>query len=99
MRTCPCGVPRRSGGHNCRACHAAYLRAWRAVHGQTDEQRRRSNARSYLHVYISRGKIQRGPCAVCGEANVLARIRDYARPLEVTWLCKRHHRPPMLRRL
>lgn len=56
----------------------------------TAEQRRRANARSYVHVYIRRGKIERKPCEVCGG---IAQMHhdDYSKPLAVRWLCKKHH--------
>lgn len=31
------------------------------------------------------------PCAICGEGNVQAHHSDYTRPLDVTWLCTKHH--------
>lgn len=49
------------------------------------------NARSYLHVYIKRGKIKKIPCAVCGQRRVEAHHADYNKPLEVVWLCREHH--------
>lgn len=78
----------------CKACHAAYMRRWRAERGGhaglSSEQRRRSNARAYANVYLSRGKIQREGCLRCGgEAEM--HHEDYSKPLEVTWLCREHH--------
>ncbi len=32
------------------------------------------------------------PCYVCGGSEVQAYHEDYAKPLEVTWLCRVHHR-------
>ena len=37
------------------------------------------------------GKLVRQPCVVCGEP-AQAHHEDYSKPLEVTWLCFRHHR-------
>lgn len=51
------------------------------------------NARSYLNVYVKRGKIQRGPCVVCGLLKVEAHhYNGYDHPLDVVWLCPQHHR-------
>lgn len=76
----------------CKACHAAHMRLTRPKHSDLpDEQRRKANARSYLHVYIRRGKIEKQPCLFCGNQNVEAHHHDYSKPLEVTWLCKDHH--------
>lgn len=31
------------------------------------------------------------PCAVCGSPNSVAHHEDYSKPLEVVWLCQKHH--------
>lgn len=39
------------------------------------------------------GRLAKEPCLFCGENNVHAHHRDYAKPLDVIWLCpKCHHR-------
>lgn len=48
-------------------------------------------ARAYLNVYIQRGKIKREPCMFCGLLKVQAHHRDYAKPLQVDWVCQVHH--------
>src|SRR5262245_20668349 len=40
---------------------------------------------------IETGKLTRLPCEVCGETKVDGHHDDYNRPLEVNWLCRRHH--------
>lgn len=37
------------------------------------------------------GKLQRQPCEVCGDPRVDGHHPDYAKPLEVRWLCRTHH--------
>ena len=37
------------------------------------------------------GKLQQKNCEICGEEKTDAHHEDYHKPLEVTWLCKRHH--------
>jgi len=37
------------------------------------------------------GAMERKPCEVCGRVKTEAHHEDYARPLEVRWLCKSHH--------
>ena len=36
-------------------------------------------------------KIEKQPCEVCGDPNTHAHHNDYSKPLEVRWLCPRHH--------
>jgi hypothetical protein len=67
------------------------MRTWRQSHPLTGEARKRQNARAYLKVYIRRGKVKRQPCEVCGR-KAEAHHTDYSKPLEVRWLCTRHHR-------
>lgn len=72
----------------CHDCHAAHQRKFRPRHSQlSPEARKRANARSYAHVYLKRGKLQRQPCAVCGEMEAQMHHPDYDKPLEVIWMC------------
>lgn len=88
---------RGRGGKNpypasyCAACHAEYTKAKRKSWDSLNpEQKRRSNARAYANVYLRRGKLKRLPCEVCG-AWAQMHHDDYSKPLEVRWLCRRHH--------
>ena len=67
------------------------MRKWRKDHPLTEDQKVRDRARSYANVYLSRGKLQRGPCEDCGVTHEDQPVRmhheDYSKPLEVTWLC------------
>ena len=93
MRTgvCKCGNPSRYSAGYCYGCHAAYMRRWRKTHPMTAEQRVRSNARAYVHVYLRRGTLKRGLCSVCGNPNTQPHHGDYSKPLDVVWLCVKHH--------
>lgn len=48
-------------------------------------------AHRILQSAVRRGEIQRQPCAVCGAKGEHAHHDDYGRPLDVVWLCLRHH--------
>ena len=48
-------------------------------------------ARSASHEAIISGKLVRQPCETCGELVVEGHHDDYTKPLEVRWLCKKHH--------
>ena len=40
---------------------------------------------------IRRGELVRLPCCVCGEKKSEGHHVDYSKPLDIVWLCKRHH--------
>lgn len=85
--------PRRAGGKQrwCKSCHNIYIREFRKNYSYTEEDRLKNNARSYLRVYIRRGKVARGLCEVCGDPKTVGHHNDYTKPLQVKWLCKKHH--------
>lgn len=76
----------------CKSCHAKHMRDNRPKHSQlSDEQRLKAIARSYLHVYVKRGKVRHLPCSVCNTFPSEAHHPDYTKPLEVIWYCREHH--------
>lgn len=100
MKPCSkCGVlhnRRRTGRRKnqfqayCALCHAAYMRATRPRHRDlSTEARWKSNARAYANTYQKRGKLVPQPCH-CG-AKAEKHHHDYSKPLEVEWLCRKHH--------
>lgn len=40
---------------------------------------------------IRNGELERMPCELCGSLDVEGHHEDYAKPLAVRWLCKKHH--------
>lgn len=49
-------------------------------------------ARVFLNNAVRDGRAIRLPCRVCGDPKSQAHHDDYSKPLEVEWLCFRHHR-------
>jgi len=50
--------------------------------------------KKYSHDYdhaIRDGKIEKFPCSVCGNIASEGHHEDYTKPLEVIWLCRKHH--------
>lgn len=64
------------------------------IAGIATSQRRypsKHHARVQLHNAVIRGQIKKQPCEVCGIVKVDAHHPDYSKPLEVKWLCRKHH--------
>lgn len=52
----------------------------------------KTNARQAVRRAVLRGKLMRQPCQVCGATDkVQAHHHDYSKPLDVEWLCPKHH--------
>lgn len=58
---------------------------------QVERYPERVNARKLVHNAIKDGKLVRGCCVICGKEKAHAHHEDYSKPLEVIWLCRRHH--------
>lgn len=92
-------------GHtwDCRDCHSASTRRWRAKNRESVLRSRKLSlekglkdgtllAIRKLHSEIAKGKITRKPCVMCGnEKSQAHHWRGYDFPLDVMWLCARHH--------
>lgn len=48
-------------------------------------------AHNAVHRALKAGKLKRQSCEVCGCSDVEGHHDDYSKPLEVRWLCKKHH--------
>ena len=48
-------------------------------------------ARTKVSNSIRCGKLIKGPCVKCGSNNAQAHHPDYSQPLNVIWLCIKHH--------
>ncbi len=48
-------------------------------------------AGNMLHSAIRDGRLIRQPCEVCGDIKSQGHHDDYSKPLEVRWLCFKHH--------
>jgi hypothetical protein len=57
----------------------------------TPEQLLRIEARAKVRLALSSGKLTREACEVCGTNGGHAHHDDYSEPLNVRWLCRRHH--------
>ena len=65
---------------------AEYQRAHRMRHPE------KYTARNILNNAVRDGRVIKYPCEVCGDAKSQGHHADYSKPLEVRWLCFKHHR-------
>lgn len=49
------------------------------------------NIRSQVTMARNKGEIVPKPCEVCGKEKTVGHHDDYNKPLEVRWLCYKHH--------
>lgn len=57
--------------------------------GYIDPQK--AAARAAVQSAVRAGRLRQQPCVICGAPKSQAHHEDYSKPLEVTWLCSRHH--------
>lgn len=55
------------------------------------EQRLRNRAYAAVAKGLEKGLLTKSPCQVCGEEKTQAHHDDYKKPLDVRWLCIKHH--------
>ena len=48
-------------------------------------------ARNIVQKAILSGKLVKGVCEICGDTDTEAHHEDYSKPLDIKWLCKKHH--------
>ena len=59
---------------------------------QKERYPEKTKAREIVKSAVRSGKIIKGECKICGDDNTYAHHIDYKNPLEVIWLCRKHHR-------
>jgi len=52
----------------------------------------KDKARAAVTRGLRNGSLEKQPCEICGDEKVEAHHDDYSKPLEVRWLCFKHHR-------
>jgi hypothetical protein len=99
---CKCPLPeseRRSCGagksYRCKRCDNALRAERRKRFGKSSRPRRyepaKESARQKVARAVRSGALVRCCCQVCGANNAEAHHDDYAKPLDVRWLCRAHH--------
>ncbi len=60
-------------------------------HGKKPPDPLKEKARQITKYAVKVGHITRRPCEVCSSTKVEVHHPDYNKPLEIMWLCKKHH--------
>ena len=63
-------------------------RSRKAWQERNEEKRRAHNAVSNA---VRDGRLEKKPCEICGNPDSQGHHEDYSKPLDVRWLCVRHH--------
>lgn len=56
-----------------------------------ETQPHKVSARAIVTKAVRSGALSKHPCAICGNPKTEAHHEDYDKPLDVIWLCRRHH--------
>lgn len=84
----PSGSLKRS----CRLCAAERLRKHRASGRRQPEDPVKRAARKIVERAIREGRLVQSACGECGAQRAHAHHEDYSKPLDVVWLCPKHHK-------
>jgi len=79
-----------------RQANSRYLKSHPDGVARRSKKYRQANPEKYkahtaVHSALRNGTLVRGVCEVCGETVVEAHHDDYSKPLDVRWLCHKHH--------
>ena len=88
-------------GNLCRPCsrerehHRAPYRDWSDHHArrrQKPDYAAKLKARMAVKEAVKTGRLTREPCVECDDPRSEGHHHDYARPLDVVWVCSLHHK-------
>lgn len=91
---------KRYPGSLCAGCRARAVAKWaksnpekraKTIKAHREANRLKYRCRAVTRYAVQSGKIQQGPCEKCGAEKVQAHHQDYAKPLDVRWLCSQCH--------
>lgn len=70
-----------------------YYRAYDRARGRRPGEYAKEDARRRVRDALAKGLLARGECTADGEhrGRIEAHHDDYSKPLDVRWLCKKHH--------
>jgi len=70
-----------------------YNRSWIVKNGyaRKGKGKLRKHIKYLVSKAIKNGELKKQPCEECGDMKVQAHHDNYNKPLEVRWLCQKHH--------
>jgi hypothetical protein len=75
----------------CLKCQSLYERL-KDKYQNSNEYNLKHKVRSLTRSYIKAGFLAKEPCEICGtNKKVEAHHDDYTKPMDIRWLCKKHH--------
>lgn len=77
--------------HKCPECGRQHTGFTRKCSECMETERIHNSAGAQLRNAVKKGLVQRGSCGVCGVDNADGHHDDYNNPLDVRWLCRKHH--------
>lgn len=85
-------------GHlnSCKVCQEKYMKK-NAVHitqlknNWVKKNPKKVKVWHLVRKALSKGKLIKKPCEICGCEHVQGHHHNYDKPLDVTWLCTKHH--------
>lgn len=95
-------VDKRTGALRswCKICQSHIMKQWKLdnserASGVVREWRRNHQDGMIAHELVRRalrsGAVKREPCEVCGNKKSHGHHDDYSKPLDIRWLCSKHH--------
>lgn len=64
---------------------------WRCHYCYRQAHKQQLTAHDKVAYALKTGRMVRQRCEICGEPNANAHHEDYSKPLDVRWLCSKHH--------